>query len=79
MHVVPPGKDLVQAMLPICLQKQMEGNQLVSKVTWTFVAHMAIGQTLQTVELVKQSMCTLGPVELEHTTGCESVPYRHVQ
>ncbi len=42
LHVRPPVKDPVQAMLPICLQKQMEGNQLISKATWTFVARMGI-------------------------------------
>jgi hypothetical protein len=59
----------------------MEGNQLVSKATWTFVPYMAIGQTLQTVEWVKQSVCSLGPVEWQgigtHHWMCVRV--RHVE
>jgi len=42
LYVRPLAKDPVQAMLLICLQEQMEGNQLVSKANRTFVAHMGI-------------------------------------
>lgn len=42
LYARPLAKDPVQAMLLICLQEQMEGNQLVIKANRTFVAHMGI-------------------------------------
>jgi len=42
LYARPLAKDPVQAMLLICLQEQMEGNQLLSKANRTFVAHMGI-------------------------------------
>jgi hypothetical protein len=37
-----PAKDLVQAMLPICLHKQLQSNWLGSKETGTSVTHTGI-------------------------------------